>query len=313
VSGELALRGVTQTALILPDDLPLEAWEQTGETLGRVDSARQWWIGDWLNYGEWRYGEKYAQGMDATGLDYSTLNSYRWVCERIENVRRRTNLSFGHHEAVAAFDAADQDEWLDRAEAKGWSVYELRKQIRNRAAVDPPPPPEGTYRTLVIDPPWPVEKILREVRPKQGPALEYPVMQLDEIGELPVSALADPEGCHIYLWVTHKFLPAGLDLFERWGVAYQCQLTWIKNVGITPFSWMYDTEHVLFGRVGSLDLDRKGLRLSIEAATQGHSAKPDEFYERVVQASPEPRLEMFARRAREGFKSWGTEELANAA
>jgi hypothetical protein len=26
-----------------------------------------WWIGDWLNYGERRYGEKYAQGTDSEG------------------------------------------------------------------------------------------------------------------------------------------------------------------------------------------------------------------------------------------------------
>lgn len=30
-------------------------------------------LGDWLNYGERVYGEKYSQAMDATGLDWHPL------------------------------------------------------------------------------------------------------------------------------------------------------------------------------------------------------------------------------------------------
>lgn len=168
-------------------------------------------------------------------------------------------------------------------------------------------PPTGKYRCIVIDPPWPMQKIEREVRPNQSAELDYPVMSLEEIGALPVAELAVEEGCHVYLWVTHRFLPAGLDLFEQWGVKYQCSMTWVKNVGITPFSWMYDTEHVLFGRIGSLNLDQLGLRLSFDAPVTKHSEKPEVFYERVVQASPGPRLEMFARKPREGFTVWGNE------
>lgn len=170
-----------------------------------------------------------------------------------------------------------------------------------------PPLPDGRFRCVVIDPPWPMQKIEREVRPNQGTVLDYPVMSLEEIEALTIPGLADPEGCHVYLWVTHKFLPDGLRLLEAWGVRYQCTMTWVKNVGITPFSWMYDTEHVLFGRIGSLDLDRLGLRLSFSAPVTVHSAKPDMFYERVVEASPGPRLAMFERKERPGFVVWGNE------
>jgi len=98
-----------------------------------------------------------------------------------------------------------------------------------------------------------------------------------------------------------------LDLFEGWGVRYECLMTWHKNVGPTPFSWMYDTEHVLFGRIGKLKLQQMGLRLGFEAKANGHSVKPDVFYDRVLQASPLPRLELFGRKEREGFKVWGNE------
>src|SRR5206468_3354928 len=124
--------------------------------------------------------------------------------------------------------------------------------------------------------------------------------------------LAAKDGAHVYLWVTHKLLPFGLELFERWGVNYECSLTWCKPTGVAPFSWLYDTEHVLFGRVGSLPLQQLGLRLAIHGgdAKREHSRKPDEFYERVRQASPEPRLAMFERGQRDGFEVWGDEVAA---
>jgi N6-adenosine-specific RNA methylase IME4 len=193
--------------------------------------------------------------------------------------------------------------------SKGAAVLAARG--RQHEPVVTPDLPEDTYRAIVIDPPWPMAKIEREERPNQGEILDYPVMTLEEIAALPVADLAAPDGCHVYLWTTHKFLPDALDLFRVWGVRYQCLMTWVKNVGITPYSWMYDTEHVLFGRIGSLQLEKLGMRLSFTAPVAGHSVKPDVFYGRVLAASPSPRLEMFARRARDGFEGWGNEVEAS--
>lgn len=174
---------------------------------------------------------------------------------------------------------------------------------------DPVQPKPGTYSCIVIDPPWDMKKIEREVHPEQGKFLDYPTMSLESIADenwVPVRTHA-AENCHLYLWVTQKYLPAGLLLMEQWGFRYQCLMTWRKNFGFTPFSWMYDTEHVIFGRRGSLPLQQNGLRLSFEAPVQGHSIKPDIFYDRVRAASPGPRIDMFARTEREGFDVWGNE------
>lgn len=162
------------------------------------------------------------------------------------------------------------------------------------------------YHTIVIDPPWPVQKILRDERPNQD-IFDYSTMTIEEIGKLPIADLADLDGCHVYLWVTHKFLPDGLKLFKQWGVKYECIMTWVKNVGFTPFSWMYSTEHILFGRIGSLEVQRKGLKLNFTGKVREHSRKPDEFYELVRQASPNPRIDLFSREARDGFEQWGDE------
>ena len=33
------------------------------------------WIGDWLNYGERKWGEKYKEALEKTGYDYQTLRN----------------------------------------------------------------------------------------------------------------------------------------------------------------------------------------------------------------------------------------------
>lgn len=185
-----------------------------------------------------------------------------------------------------------------------------RKALNQRGQSETPPLPDSDYRCITIDPPWPIQKITREVRPAQGPAIDYPTMTVEEIEALVGEVVTRQDGCHIYLWTTHRFMPDAFDLFESWGVKYECLMTWVKNVGPTPFSWMYDTEHVLFGRRGSLALEQKGLRLSFQAPTTGHSSKPPVFYERVADASPGPRLAMFERAERPDFEVWGDEVAA---
>ncbi len=182
-------------------------------------------------------------------------------------------------------------------------IEKLLSQPRKQVYV---PLPEGKYRTIVIDPPWPIEKILREVRPNQLD-LDYPTMTLEEIEALPVPELAYEDGCHIYLWTTHKYLPTAFKVLDAWGANYECLLTWVKNVGITPFSWMYSTEHCLFARIGNLPLLKLGKRLDFEAKVREHSRKPDEFYNLIKEVSPEPRIDMFSREKRDGFAQYGNE------
>lgn len=220
-----------------------------------------------------------------------------------------------------AFETASPEEREQLLEMATGSLTDIAIGLREWRIERLGPPaalPDGRYRCIVIDPPWPMPKIEREERPNQGAELDYPTMTIeaitDEIGAV-IRDKAVLEGCHIYLWTTHKFLPDAQEMFRLWGVSYECLLTWVKPTGITPFSWQYNTEHALFGRTGSLRLDQQGLKLSIEAPVTRHSEKPDAFYERVRAASPGPRLELFARRERSGFEPWGNqvERLSEAA
>lgn len=177
--------------------------------------------------------------------------------------------------------------------------------LKRRDVIDMPLP-TGVFRTLVIDPPWPMGKSARVDTPEQGSTLDYPTMSLEEIEALPIQEHAAADA-HLYLWVTQRFLPAGLKLVEDWGFKYHCLLTWLKPGGFAPFSWMFNTEHVVFAYRGRFELRELGLNIGFQAPRGAHSEKPETFYEMVERASFEPWVEMFARRGRANWTVWGDE------
>lgn len=186
-------------------------------------------------------------------------------------------------------------------EAKREEVRERNAQLRANGVELP----QGKYACLVVDPPWQMQKIEREERPNQF-EFDYPTMTEEELKnfQLPEKAADD---CHLYLWTTQKHLPLALRLAEHWGFKYQCLMTWVKNVGFTPFSWMYSTEHVLFCTKGSLPLLAIGKRLDFGGKVREHSRKPNEFYEIIREVSPGPRIDIFSREKRDGFEQYGNE------
>jgi hypothetical protein len=115
--------------------MSFEAWKLLGAKIGRCSNAACWWLGDWLAFGETRYGRRYKDAIAVTGLDYQTLRNYVHVARRFDLSRRRDNLSFQHHAEVCALSDDDQDFWLGVAAAQGWPKAELRRRVRaSRAA-----------------------------------------------------------------------------------------------------------------------------------------------------------------------------------
>lgn len=54
-------------------------------------------IGDVLNFGNTKFGEKYTAALNQTGRAKSTLKNYAWVAANIAPDKRRASLSFTHH------------------------------------------------------------------------------------------------------------------------------------------------------------------------------------------------------------------------
>jgi N6-adenosine-specific RNA methylase IME4 len=164
------------------------------------------------------------------------------------------------------------------------------------------------YRTIVIDPPWPMEKIKREVRPNQI-VMDYKTMSIDEIKKFPIKDFISPRGCHLYMWTTQKFLQYSFDILKEWNFNYIFTMVWHKPGGFQPVGLpQYNCEFVLFGKNGTLSFsDLKEFSVCFDAPRKEHSRKPDEFYNIVRRVSPEPRIDIFSREKREGFEQWGHE------
>src|SRR5690349_21279091 len=84
-----------------PATMTFEEWQAMGRTLYQIGVSHIWWMGDWLNLGERRFGEMYSQALDLTGLAYETLNKYKQVSARVPKDIRQADLSWSHHFAVA--------------------------------------------------------------------------------------------------------------------------------------------------------------------------------------------------------------------
>jgi hypothetical protein len=107
-------------------------WVTAGRRLGEITRCNQWWIGDWLCYGVARWGEKYVGASRITAYDVSSLRNMAWVAARFTPSRRRDNLSWSHHVAVAPLEPKAQDYWLDLCTSRRLSVADLRVELRTR-------------------------------------------------------------------------------------------------------------------------------------------------------------------------------------
>lgn len=101
-------------------------WEEFGKTLFTFSGAMLWYVGDWLNFGEHKFGEKYSQALDVTRYDYGTLRNAAYVSGRYAICDRHSNLSWRHHADCARFELADRTVILNMAEQQGMTSNQLR-------------------------------------------------------------------------------------------------------------------------------------------------------------------------------------------
>jgi len=295
------------TGLVVKGEPTYKEWEQCGKQLHHIEKGRMWWIGDWLNYGERKWGEMYAQAMEETGAAYQSCANAKWTCEQIEFSRRREKLSFAHHAEVAGLSIEEQDLWLDAAERGEWSQKELRQQIKESKQLPTPSLPEGTFSVIYADPPWPVESMVLD-KWESPLSDKYDTMTIEQIQALPVSSLA-ADDCSLFLWTTHTFLHEAFHVIEAWGFKYHACITWDKGSGWTLCGIHRRTEFCLFAYKGNINLSQDGEAiptLVIEPKRE-HSKKPDVMYEHIERKTPEPRIELFARITRHGWNPWGNQ------
>jgi hypothetical protein len=120
----------TAVAWVPERDLDLAEWSRAGQRLGLMNRCSPWWLGDWIRYGNSKFGEKYSRASTITGYDRQTLMNMVYVASRFEFSRRRENLSWSHHEVVACLPPDQQDQWLDRAVSERLTRGDLRLELR---------------------------------------------------------------------------------------------------------------------------------------------------------------------------------------
>jgi N6-adenosine-specific RNA methylase IME4 len=171
----------------------------------------------------------------------------------------------------------------------------------------------------VADPPWDVRRLespgaeafgsragLRSV------ALPYAPLALESIRGLPVLDLADQDA-HLYLWTINKYVEAAYGITRAWGFRPSTLLVWAKPpMGLGPGgAFSITTEYVLFARRGTLAPSVRVDSTWWRWSRGRHSAKPEAFLDMVETVSPGPYLELFARRNRLGWDTWGNEALCH--
>jgi hypothetical protein len=131
-----ALGSLSPTAWMPRGELELRDWLEHGRRFGAIGRGVAWWIGDWLLYGNARYGERYARASRATGYDPQSLMNMVYVASRFAVHRRHQALSWSHHAELAALPLPEQERWLELAERERMSVRSLRAELRASRRVE---------------------------------------------------------------------------------------------------------------------------------------------------------------------------------
>jgi N6-adenosine-specific RNA methylase IME4 len=165
-------------------------------------------------------------------------------------------------------------------------------------------------RVLTADPPWPFRDKLPG--PTRGAAKNYRCeMTVEDIKRYPLPALEDD--AVLFLWRVAAMQEEALAVVRSWGFAPKTEVVWLKLT-------KHGKRHFGMGRIVRAEHETciiatrgrprrllKNIRSTFEARVGKHSEKPEAFYELVEALYEGPYVELFARRRRLGWESFGDE------
>jgi N6-adenosine-specific RNA methylase IME4 len=310
---------LNQTSLVFKKGTPYQVWYGVMQRLQVAHEGIQWWIGDAIRFGEAEYGEMYLQAIENTPYTYGTLRNMKRVAEQVPLSLRNDSLPYKvHEEVVPLMTIAPQKaaEILDKAEAEALHVREVRSEVReamqaiNRARrvaeITARAEAGVTYPVILADPPWEYDFSETESREIEN---RYPTMTVQELSTLGVGNLAG-EDAVLFLWAPNPKLMQALAVMQDWGFEYKTNLVWVKDKTGMGYWVRGKHELLLVGKRGNIPVPIPAARPESVLVSPGReqSQKPDEVYEIIKAMYPDlPRLELFARRAREGWERWGLE------
>ena len=184
------------------------------------------------------------------------------------------------------------------------------------------PTTPGGWKCVVADPPWAFSSNSK-AKPGRNAMRHYDVMSLDDIAAMPVKQIVADDAV-LAMWITSPLLVLGahIPIFRAWGFKPTAMgWTWAKLNKRAPglfhtagdffmgagYTTRKNCEFVILGKRGKPGRKSASVRELIVAHVGRHSEKPDEFYRRVEAYADGPRLELFSRRSRPGWTTWGNE------
>jgi len=138
-------------------------------------------------------------------------------------------------------------------------------------------------------------------------ANHYATSPTEVIAARPVEDIAADDSV-LFLWATVPMLPQALEVMTAWGFAYKSNFAWVKNRTGTGYWNLNQHELLLVGTRGNVPAPAPGTQWpSVILAPRGrHSEKPERAYELIEHHFPTlPKIELNARKRREGWDSWG--------
>ena len=172
--------------------------------------------------------------------------------------------------------------------------------------------PNKKYKIIYADPPWSYKD--KALAGNRGACCKYPVMNIDDIKNLPVKGIADDD-CILFLWVTFPKLNECFEVIESWGFNYKTvAFTWVKKyknggnfMGMGRWT-RANAEICLLATKGKPKRINAGVRQIIESVPEQHSKKPDIVRDKIVELCGDlSRIELFARNESVKWETWGNE------
>ena len=121
IAGRVTLH---ERGLTIETDLPFNEWRRLGQQLVQTSDRALWSLGDWWLYGE-RFAKDYYEALRELEASSRLIRAGARVARAYTPDRRRGQVSFWLHAAVAGADLPEQDRWLDEAERQGWTHEQL--------------------------------------------------------------------------------------------------------------------------------------------------------------------------------------------
>ena len=172
-----------------------------------------------------------------------------------------------------------------------------------------------TYDVILADPPWSFRVWNRDTGSDRSAESHYKTMSIDEICALDINQLTS-KNCALFLWCVWPSIFDVKQVIKAWGFEYKT-IAWVwvkaKRRGLGfHFGMGYytraNTEPCLLAVKGTMPVMTHDIQALIYHPVMEHSRKPDDQYRKIEALYPDMNyLELFARRKRKNWSTWGNE------